>query len=90
MLVVVEWEDFARRLACVNPAGEGKKKERRKKKRQCSLSGSGELNLHGVQVVLGFPGSFFGRKKSTSAEEKRYRGCSRSHSLLLLLLLFSL
>lgn len=60
MLVVVEWEDFARRLLCVNPAGEEKK--RRKKKRQRSLSGSGELNLHKVQVVLGFLESFLDAK----------------------------
>lgn len=36
MLVVVEWEDFACRLACVNPAGEKKKK----KKREGKIKGS--------------------------------------------------
>lgn len=44
MLVVVEWEDFACRLACVNPAGaEEKRREGKKKKRgsvPCRLAAS--------------------------------------------------
>lgn len=65
MLVVVEWEDFACRLACVNPAGS-------ENKRQRSLSGSGELNLHRVRVFLCFLENFFwgGVKKSTKCRGK--------------------